>query len=174
MVFYHFGTLVRFLMEKRKNIDHAYMQNTNYLHSDQEAKILENSTHTGQIRGLDFNKFQGNLLASAGSNNEVYIWDLTNPNTPYSPGPKSSKLDDVTSVGWNGQVQHILATSSSTGHTVVWDLRNRKEVMTLSAPNSSGINAGRRSISSAVWHPDVVSKNIITNSNRHLYPNPFV
>jgi protein transport protein SEC31 len=120
---------------------------------------LENPIHTGQIRGLDFNKFQGNLLASAGSNNEVYIWDLTNPNTPYTPGPKSSKLDDITSVSWNGQVQHILATSSSTGHTVVWDLRNRKEVMTLSAPNSNGIHAGRRSISSAVWHPDVVSKN---------------
>lgn len=125
--------------------------------SDTEAKILENPTHTGQIRGLDFNKFQGNLLASAGSNNEVYIWDLTNPNTPYTPGPKSQKLDDITSVGWNGQVQHILATSSSTGHTVVWDLRNRKEVMTLSAPNSGGMNASRRSISSVVWHPDVVS-----------------
>lgn len=95
-------------------------------------------------------------MASAGSNNEVYIWDLTKPDTPYTPGQKSQKLDDITSVGWNGQVQHILATSSSTGHTVVWDLRNRKEVMTLSAPNTGGINASRRSISSVVWHPDVV------------------
>lgn len=117
---------------------------------------MDNETHTGQIRGLDFNKFQTNLLASAGSNNEVYIWDLTNPSTPYTPGPKSQKLDDITSVGWNGQVQHILATTSSTGHTVVWDLRNRKEVMTLSAPNTGGLNGGRKSISSVVWHPDVV------------------
>ena len=64
-------------------------------------------------------------------------------------------MDDITSVGWNGQVQHILATSSSNGHTVVWDLRNRKEVMTLSAPNS-GVISGRKNISSVVWHPDVV------------------
>jgi protein transport protein SEC31 len=126
-------------------------------YSQEESLIMNNTTHTGQIRGLDFNRFQSNLLASAGSNNEIYIWDLTKPDTPYSPGAKSSKLEDITSVGWNGQVQHILATSSSTGHTVVWDLRNRREVMTLSAPISGGINAGHRSISSVVWHPDNVS-----------------
>ncbi|KAL9553893.1 hypothetical protein MBANPS3_003065 [Mucor bainieri] len=137
--------------------------------SDEEAKILSNPTHTGQIRGLDFNKFQHNLLASAGSNNEVYIWDLTKPDTPYTPGQKSQKLDDITSVGWNGQVQHILATSSSTGHTVVWDLRNRKEVMTLSAPNTGGINAGRRSISSVVWHPDVATQ-LVTASEDDSNP----
>ncbi|KAK4520675.1 uncharacterized protein ATC70_006553 [Mucor velutinosus] len=137
--------------------------------SDEEAKILSNPTHTGQIRGLDFNKFQHNLLASAGSNNEVYIWDLTKPDTPYTPGQKSQKLDDITSVGWNGQVQHILATSSSTGHTVVWDLRNRKEVMTLSAPNTGGINTGRRSISSVVWHPDVATQ-LVTASEDDSNP----
>jgi protein transport protein SEC31 len=129
----------------------------NALYSQEESLIMNNTTHTGQIRGLDFNRFQSNLLASAGSNNEIYIWDLTKPDTPYSPGAKSSKLEDITSVGWNGQVQHILATSSSTGHTVVWDLRNRREVMTLSAPISGGINTGHRSISSVVWHPDNVS-----------------
>jgi protein transport protein SEC31 len=134
--------------------------------SEEEAVIMDNETHTGQVRGLDFNKFQTNLLASAGSNNEVYIWDLTNPSTPYTPGPKSQKLDDITSVGWNGQVQHILATTSSTGHTVVWDLRNRKEVMTLSAPNTGGLNAGRRSISSVAWHPDVVRKKTCSYFNK--------
>lgn len=137
--------------------------------AESEAQILSNPTHTGQIRGLDFNKYQSNLLASAGSNNEVYIWDLHNPNTPYKPGPKSTKLDDITSVGWNGQVQHILATSSSNGHTVVWDLRNRKEVMTLSAPNSGGMNAGRRSISSVVWHPDVATQ-LVTASEDDSNP----
>ncbi|CEP18892.1 hypothetical protein [Parasitella parasitica] len=137
--------------------------------SDEETKILSNPIHTGQIRGLDFNKFQHNLLASAGSNSEVYIWDLTKPDTPYTPGQKSQKLDDITSVGWNGQVQHILATSSSTGHTVVWDLRNRKEVMTLSAPNAGGLNAGRRSISSVVWHPDVATQ-LVTASEDDSNP----
>jgi protein transport protein SEC31 len=125
--------------------------------SEEDAEIMTNDIHTGQIRGLDFNKFQTNLLASAGSNNEVYIWDLTNPNTPYKPGPKSQKVDDLTSVGWNGQVQHILATTSVTGNTVVWDLRNRKEVMTLSALNNGELHSGRKSLSAVAWHPDAVS-----------------
>jgi protein transport protein SEC31 len=69
-------------------------------------------------------------------------------------------MDDITSVGWNGQVSHILATSSTSGHTVVWDLRNRKEVMTLaySGQSGGGISAGnRRGITTLAWHPDVVS-----------------
>ncbi|CAO3616708.1 unnamed protein product [Mucor hiemalis] len=97
----------------------------------------------------------------------VKFVDLTSTST--KPGPKFTKLDDITSVGWNGQVQHILATSSSNGHTVVWDLRNCKEVMTLSAPNSGGMNAGRRSISSVVWHPDVATQ-LVTGSEDDSNP----
>lgn len=69
-------------------------------------------------------------------------------------------MDDITNVGWNGQVSHILATTSNSGHTVVWDLRNKKEVMTLtySGQNLGGISAGnRRGITTLAWHPDVVS-----------------
>lgn len=92
---------------------------------------------------------------------KVYIWDLSNPAKPYSPGAQSSKLDDITSVAWNCQVQHILATSSTTGYMVVWDLRNRKEIMTLASPGVGGIAAGRRGISAVAWHPDVVSRQMI-------------
>ncbi|CAO3597332.1 unnamed protein product [Absidia cylindrospora] len=123
--------------------------------------LLRNSTHTGTIRGLDFNVFQTNLLASAGSNSEVYIWDLAKPDKPYTPGARSMNMDDITSVGWNGQVSHILATSSTSGHTVVWDLRNRKEVMTLaySGQSGGGISAGnRRGITTLAWHPDVATQ----------------
>lgn len=84
---------------------------------------------------------------------------MTNPTRPYSPGARSNKLDEVTSVAWNCQVQHILATSSTTGYTVVWDLRNRKEIMTLAAPGAGGMGGGHRGISSIAWHPDVVSIN---------------
>ncbi|KAI8332277.1 hypothetical protein BC941DRAFT_359436 [Chlamydoabsidia padenii] len=123
--------------------------------------LLQNHTHTGTIRGLDFNVFQSNLLASAGSNSEVYIWDLAKPDKPYTPGSRSMNMDDITSVGWNGQVSHILATSSTSGHTVVWDLRNRKEVMTLaySGQSGGGISAGnRRGITTLAWHPDVATQ----------------
>ncbi|CAO3611688.1 unnamed protein product [Cunninghamella blakesleeana] len=127
----------------------------------EESLILRNSTHSGAIRGLDFNLFQSNLLASAGSNSQVYIWDLVNPDKPFTPGSRSMSMDDITNVGWNGQVSHILATTSNSGHTVVWDLRNKKEVMTLtySGQNLGGISAGnRRGITTLAWHPDVATQ----------------
>lgn len=39
--------------------------------SSEDITILKNSTHTGTLKALDFNLFQTNLLASAGSNSEV-------------------------------------------------------------------------------------------------------
>lgn len=39
--------------------------------SSEDVTILKNSTHTGTLKALDFNLFQTNLLASAGSNSEV-------------------------------------------------------------------------------------------------------
>ena len=45
------------------------------------------------------------------------------------PGIWSTKLDGITSVAWNPQVQYILAGASSTGYTIVWDLRGKQEVV---------------------------------------------
>lgn len=134
-----------------------------------EALILRNATHTGTLCALDFNAFQSNLLASAGSNSEVYIWDLKNPSTPYSPGARSSKMDNISSVAWNCQVPHILSTASTNGYTVVWDLRNKKEVMTLAQGSHSSLTGGRGSISSISWHPNVAFQ-IVTASDDDQNP----
>ena len=119
--------------------------------STSQSLILRNTAHTGPVRGLDFNPIQTNLLASGGVNGEVrlancqfpidtlifliqvYIWDLKDPSKPYSPTPgaRSTKLDEITSVAWNQQVQYVLAGASSTGYTVVWDLRGKRKVVAL-------------------------------------------
>lgn len=78
----------------------------------------------------------------------LFLWDMNQPDTPFTPGTKSLKMDEISSVAWNCQVQHILSTASTNGYTVVWDLRNKKEVMSL---------PGRTSLSSIAWNPDVVS-----------------
>jgi protein transport protein SEC31 len=67
-------------------------------------------------------------------------------------------MDDISSVAWNCQVQHILSTASTNGYTVVWDLRNKKEVMTLAHSGQSSL-VGAGAISSIAWHPNVVSIN---------------
>jgi protein transport protein SEC31 len=63
-------------------------------------------------------------------------------------------------------VQYVLAGASSTGYTVVWDLRGKREVValaygggagTLSGQVGSGMAVGgRRGMSDIAWHPDNV------------------
>ena len=102
---------------------------------------------------------------------QVYIWDLKDPSKPYSPTPgaRSTKLDEITSVAWNQQVPSVLAGASTTGYTVVWDLRGKREVVALAYGGGAGTMAGRnmstsgmaaggrRGMSAIAWHPDNVS-----------------
>ena len=48
--------------------------------STSQSLILRNATHTGPVRGLDFNPIQTNLLASGGINGEVRA-DIVNLKT---------------------------------------------------------------------------------------------
>ena len=124
---------------------------------------------------MDFNPIQSTLFASGAINGEVHlypylhsirpylfqvcIWDLKDPSKPYSPGTRSSKLDEVSALGWNNQVPHVLATASGTGYTVVWDLRGKREVVALAYGGGAGGNqtgSGRRGMSDVGWHPDNV------------------
>ncbi|KAG1767684.1 hypothetical protein EDD22DRAFT_875239 [Suillus occidentalis] len=148
-----------------------------------ESLILRNTSHSGPVRGLDFNPIQTNLLASGAINGEVYIWDLNDPSKPYSPTPgtRSTKLDEITSVAWNQQVQYVLAGASSTGYTVVWDLRGKREVVALAYGGGAGTLAGqsgvgsgmavggRRGMSAIAWHPDNATR-LVTASEDDLSP----
>lgn len=99
---------------------------------------------------------------------QIYIWDLKDPSKPYSPGTRSTKLDEITALAWNHHVQYALAASSSTGYTVVWDLRGKREVAALAYGGGAGTQAGvqgfgaglavggRRGMSDVAWHPDNV------------------
>ncbi|KAI0088959.1 hypothetical protein BDY19DRAFT_947002 [Irpex rosettiformis] len=147
-----------------------------------ESLILRNKTHTGPVRGLDFNPIQTNLFASGAVNGEIYIWDLKDPSKPYSPGTRSTKLDEITAVGWNHHVQYALAASSSTGYTVVWDLRGKREVAALAYGGGAGTQAGlqgfgaaglavggRRGMSDVAWHPDNATR-LVTSSEDDSSP----
>ncbi|GBB98444.1 hypothetical protein RclHR1_03230002 [Rhizophagus clarus] len=150
----------------------------------EQALILRNNAHSGNVRGLQFNPFQINLLASAATNAEIFIWDLTKPDKPYTPGARSPKLENITHLAWNNQVQHILATSSNTGSTVIWDLRSKKHVMDLSFVGSAvaggysmgnmnmapGMSTGvRRGTTAVAWSPDNATQ-IITASEDDINP----
>lgn len=145
--------------------------------------------HSGPVRGLDFNRFQHNLLATGSCQAEVYIWDMNNPQKPYSPGPKSSRLSDVLCLGWNSQVQHILATGASNGMCVIWDLKNRREIIQLQHQPSSSTQQQQQQqqqlvnqthpsnalsrISSVCWHPNI-STQLITASGDDWDPSMYM
>ncbi|MCO5584315.1 hypothetical protein L7F22_038239 [Adiantum nelumboides] len=171
-----------------------------------DSKVISNTLHTGPVRGLHFNPKQSNLLASGGVSGEVcipsisvywivsvaddvfalqvFIWNMETPTKPYSPGAKSTKLDEITSLSWNNQVPHILATSSTSGYTVVWDLLNKREVTALaygggagtaggglgSSMNGMALAAGgRRGMGAVCWHPDTPTR-LVTASDDDASP----
>lgn len=128
------------------------------LSGDHELATLHTLTdHTGPVQALDINKFQNNLLATGASDSEIFIWDLKNPATALTPGPKTAPPDQISCLSWNHQVQHILASSTQTGRVVVWDLRKSEPIIKV------GDQSAMFHYKSIAWHPDVATQMLIGN-----------
>jgi protein transport protein SEC31 len=99
-----------------------------------EASLLVSvAQHQGSIQGLQFNPHResSHLLASGGSDGEVFVMALDRPDQPnvFIPAPPPNQVRhtaDITRVAWNSQVAHILASSAQNGSCIVWDLRQKK------------------------------------------------
>ncbi|KAJ3275704.1 protein transport protein S31 [Terramyces sp. JEL0728] len=128
--------------------------------SDRPFHVAKQS---GPVRGLDFNPITTNLLASGASDGEIFIWDMNQINSPYEPGARSQRLEDVTCLAWNKQVSYILASGSSNGYSVIWDLRNRKELIKMNNPG------GRKPITAISWNPDIPTQ-LLTCSDDDANP----
>eukprot|EP00172_Hildenbrandia_rubra_P000174 Plantae.Rhodophyta-Hildenbrandia_rubra.ctg10776.p1 GENE.Plantae.Rhodophyta-Hildenbrandia_rubra.ctg10776~~Plantae.Rhodophyta-Hildenbrandia_rubra.ctg10776.p1 ORF type:complete len:1215 (-),score=218.30 Plantae.Rhodophyta-Hildenbrandia_rubra.ctg10776:143-3787(-) len=118
--------------------------------------------HTGPVPGLEFNPFRANLLASASADGQVLIWDLSNaangaaarsPDGSVAGSPTGGgNKDSLTSLAWNCHLQHILATGSSSGIVVIWDLRKKRPVLSIRNPR------GRLRSSSINWNPEAATQ----------------
>jgi len=126
----------------------------------QAATLASATKHTGPVQALDFNPFQSNLLASGASESEVFIWDVNKPTTPMTPGAKSQPAEDVRSVAWNRQVQHILATAFGS-RCVVWDLRKNDPIIKVSDSTS------RMRTKVVAWHPEVATQLCLASEDDH-------
>jgi protein transport protein SEC31 len=99
-----------------------------------DASLLASvEQHQGAVSGLHFNphKESSHLLASGGSDAEVYVTSLERPDQPSvfipAPPPNNAKhTADITKVAWNTQVAHILASAAQNGSCYIWDLRQKK------------------------------------------------
>ncbi|XP_064451230.1 protein transport protein Sec31B isoform X10 [Mirounga angustirostris] len=125
-----------------------------------EPVIAQRQKHTGAVRALDFNPFQGNLLASGASDSEIFIWDLNNLNVPRTPGSKSQQPpEDIKALAWNRQVQHILSSAHPSGKAVVWDLRKNEPIIKVSD------HSNRMHSSGLAWHPDIATQLVLCSED---------
>ncbi|GIL46865.1 hypothetical protein Vafri_3734 [Volvox africanus] len=123
--------------------------------------------HIGAVKGLEFNGFSPNLLASGAADSDLCIWDLAKPSTPSlypalkgSPGAPGSAIGgEITYLAWNKKVQHILASCSTNGTTVVWDLKRQKPVISFRDTNS------QRRASAIQWNPDIATQLIVASDD---------
>ncbi|GFR43886.1 hypothetical protein Agub_g5015 [Astrephomene gubernaculifera] len=123
--------------------------------------------HTGAVKGLEFNGFSPNLLASGAADSDLCIWDLAKPSTPSlypalkggAGAPGSAVGGEITYLAWNKKVQHILASCSTNGTTVVWDLKRQKPVISFRDPNS------QRRASAIQWNPDIATQLIVASDD---------
>eukprot|EP00798_Chlamydomonas_sp_ICE-L_P021383 gene21383-28331_t len=157
------------------------------LDKDAKAKgktplLAKMQKHTGGVKGLEFNINSLNLLASGAADGEICIWDLTKPSTPslypaLKGGGGPGSAGEIAYISWNRKVAHILASCSSNGSTVVWDLKRQKPVISFRDPNT---NAGRqyfngipmsplssfqRRASVLQWNPDVATQLIVASDD---------
>ena len=66
---------------------------------------------------------------------------------------------EVSFLAWNNKVQHILASSSLNGTTVVWDLKRQRPVISFTDPNA------RRRCSALQWNPEVATQLIVASDD---------
>ncbi|KAL2825146.1 hypothetical protein BDW59DRAFT_74528 [Aspergillus cavernicola] len=116
-----------------------------------DALLSRTSKHSGAIKALQFNPKHSNLLATAGAKGELYISDLNNIENPYRLGSTTARADDIECLDWNKKVPHILVTGSSAGFVTVWDVKTKKESLTLN-------NMGRKAVSAVAWDPEKPTK----------------
>ncbi|PWA39647.1 WD40/YVTN repeat-like-containing domain, Ancestral coatomer element 1, Sec16/Sec31 [Artemisia annua] len=130
------------------------------------ALVQQLSRHKGPVRGLEFSSLKPNLLASSGEEGEIFIWDFAKPTEPthFPPlkGSGSATHGDISFLTWNKRVEPILASTSSHGATVIWDLRKQKPIISFS-------DSVRRRCSVLQWHPDIATQIIVASDDNNSH-----
>lgn len=113
--------------------------------------ISRTTPHSAAIKAVQFNPHRAELLATSGAKGELYITDLNNVKDPFRLGTATARADDFDALDWNKVVPHIMATAGSGGFVTVWDVKAKKESLTLN-------NYGRKPVSAVAWNPDLPTK----------------
>ncbi|KAG0569564.1 hypothetical protein M758_6G095900 [Ceratodon purpureus] len=126
------------------------------------AAVYKNpEAHNGNVWGLEFSPLTPNILASGGEDGALLVWDLSTPSaaSTFPPLRGAGESPGISYVSWNRKVQHIVASTSYSGTSVVWDLRRARPVISFTDPTS------RRRCSTLQWNPDVATQLIVASDD---------
>lgn len=127
--------------------------------SSNGSLLFRQDLHGGRpINCLEFNPQKPTLLGTGGSDGQVQVLSVDRPSQPdIFAGVTTTRHvnSEVVCLAWNRKVQHILATSSNQGLTVIWDLKNKKEVISFKDP------ANRTRCSALSWNPDIPTQFLV-------------
>ncbi|CAH2036931.1 unnamed protein product [Thlaspi arvense] len=123
---------------------------------NESAHVRHLSKHKGPVRALEFNVISINQLASGADDGTVCIWDLANPSEPsqFLKGTGSFTQGEISSVSWNREFQHVLASTSYNGTSVIWDVNNEKVITGFKNSESNNTVKGPIRCSVLQWDPD--------------------
>lgn len=115
---------------------------------NEESLIASFSKHaSGPVKALQFNSLNPTQLATGGSDGTVLISNLEQPDAVSTPSDSSQQRAQITSLSWNTQVAHIVASAAADGTVAVWDLNSRKAWCEL-----RGETAGQ-AVADVAWNP---------------------
>lgn len=121
--------------------------------------LLSQDVHNGRpVSCLEFNPQKPSLLVTGGCDGQVQVVNIERPGQPdFFRGVTTTKHSnsEVVCVSWNRKVQHILASASNQGLAVVWDLKNKKEVISIKDPGN------RTKCSALSWNPEVPTQLLV-------------
>jgi len=123
--------------------------------------LLSTQVHKGNVNCVELHPTKPNLMVTCGQDGEVNILNIDKPGTPdlYKPSNTSKHAgSEVLCCAWNRKatLPWILCSCSNTGTTVVWDLKQKKEVVSFQDP------ANRARCSSVAWNPEVSTQLLIS------------
>ena len=118
---------------------------------------------SGPVKAVQFSPLVPTHLATGGSDGKVLIIDLNKPDAaPFAPCANGSQQrSQITSVAWNTQVAHIVASAASDGTVSIWDIKSRKAWCEL--------RAGDQAISDMAWNP-TQGFHLLTSTNDDRNP----
>ncbi|EPQ61450.1 Bgt-133 [Blumeria graminis f. sp. tritici] len=121
-----------------------------FINREDDSIISKSRKHSGPIKSLQFNPLKPQILATAGTKGELFVYDIDDMDNPFRLGTTVARSDDLECIAWNRKVPHILATGGSGGIVTVWDLKTKKASLSL--------NNNRKAVGAIAWDPENATK----------------